>query len=480
MVTSRSQIADTGPITAPQPVPSTSNRPTATPTTPPQSVKSKLTGPTQAPPALGTIIASLFDNPPIILEQMPTTSENSQKSPQHTSANPETQSVQPSSILVATLDHASLGPSPYSTAINNVPVQVGPGSIVIGGQTISPATVTAPVIIGGQTFSISPSQVVAPGGIVLTIPISNPPAPTSAPSLFTIGGQKFTQVAPSQLQVSGSTIYIPPKGTTAVVDGKTYTIYPYSIAGSDTTLALPSQATGVPAAVKFTAVTAASLTFDLGPSVAVISGTTYEIGAGVSPTAIVVGGETVTLGSAGVVLPSTTVSPLTTTPPSWSAISADGLILSIQPGQVYISGTEYAIGNRATPTTILVGGETVAIGSEGVVLPSTTIAPPSDIDPTWSAVSVDGLVFSIEPGEVYISGTGYPISSEATPTTFVVGGETVVVGTNGVILPSTTIVAPTDTGFGYTGAGSRACLMGTASTYWGAVLVALMGALMIL
>jgi hypothetical protein len=479
VMTSPSKIPDTGPTTSPRLV---SSAPAGHTTTPP------------APPALGSIIASLFNNPPIPPPQTPppqtpppqtpppqnpTPSEKPPVVPQHTNPIPVTQGVQPGSSLVPTLNNVAPGPSPSSIIINNVPIQVGPGSIVIGGQTISPATVTAPVIIGGQTFTISPSQVVAPGGIVLSIPASNPPAPTNAPGVLTIGGQQFTQVAPSELQISGSTIYIPPQGTTAVVGGKTYTIYPSSIAGSGITLALPFQATGVPPAAQFTAVTAAGLTFDLGPSVAVISGTTYEIGAGASPTAIVVGGETITLGSAGLILPSTTIAPFAAPPPpSWSPISADGLVFSVQPGEVYISGTEYAIGNGATPTAILVGGETVTIGSEGIVLPTTTIAPPSEIYPTWSAVSVEGLVFSIEPGEVYISGTEYAIGSGATPTTFVVGGETVVVGTGGVVLPSTTIAAPTETGFEYTGAGSRSCLM-AASTYWGVLLVALLGSLML-
>lgn len=52
-------------------------------------------------------------------------------------------------------------------------------------------------------------------------------------------------------------------------------------------------------------------------------------------------------------------------------------MVSVEPGEVYISGTEYAVGPDATPTTVVVGGETVIVGFSGDVLPSTTIAAPT-------------------------------------------------------------------------------------------------------
>jgi hypothetical protein len=56
---------------------------------------------------------------------------------------------------------------------------------------------------------------------------------------------------------------------------------------------------------------------------------------------------------------------------------------------VVIDGTTYAIGIGATPTTILVGTETISLGPGGIGLDTTTIAPaPAPAGSTRAADSV--------------------------------------------------------------------------------------------
>ena len=53
-------------------------------------------------------------------------------------------------------------------------------------------------------------------------------------------------------------------------------------------------------------------------------------------------------------------------------------MLSLAPGKVLVSGTEYAVGSSATATeTLLVGGQTLVVGPGGVVMAGTTVAAPT-------------------------------------------------------------------------------------------------------
>ena len=128
-----------------------------------------------------------------------------------------------------------------------------------------------------------------------------------------------------------------------------------------------------------------------------------------------------------------------------SVISANGPTFSINPTEAIISGTTYPIGSEATvPMTAVINGQTVSLGPSGVGLRTTTVPVP---EPTGerqeSIITVDGLTFAVNPTEAIISGTTYPIGSEATsPTTTIINGQTVSLGSNGVGLPTTTVTPP--------------------------------------
>jgi hypothetical protein len=194
-------------------------------------------------------------------------------------------------------------------------------------------------------------------------------------------------------------------------------------------------------------VTAGGLTFSVGASQAIISGTTYAIGNGAGSSKTVrVGSQTVVIGSSGIILPSTTVDPLkiTAAPIAPEVITAAGLTFTIGPTIAIISGSTYIIGPGASSTTVVIGGKTISIGSNGIGLASTTIAP----EPNFSVLTVGGLTFSVDSTEAILKGTTYKIGKGASTETTVVAGETVSIGPSGVGLQSTTIppeTAPTGT-----------------------------------
>ena len=113
-------------------------------------------------------------------------------------------------------------------------------------------------------------------------------------------------------------------------------------------------------------------------------------------------------------------------------------MFTVEPTDVLVSGKTYAIGSGARETAVVIGTETVRFGPAGVELPTTTIAPPR-ITGRAETITADGIVFTVEPTDVLVSGKTYAIGSGARETAVVIGTETVRFGSGGVGLPSTTI-----------------------------------------
>ena len=311
----------------------------------------------------------------------------------------------------------------------------------VGGNNPSPA---------GQ--SPTTTQV---GNIIASV-INNPFTPISSngakvPATTTIDSV-VVQILPSSVVIGGQTLSIPGTSskTTLQVNGQTFTVQNSQIIAPGTTYAITAarnQESPVTAAPS--RVTAGGLTFSVGASQAIISGTTYAIGNGAgSSTTIRIGGTTVVVGSGGVILPSTTVAPVMITAPPLApeVITAAGLTFTVGPSFAIISGSTYTIGPGAKPTTIVVGGKTISVGSNGIGLASTTIAP----EPNYSVITLGGLTFSIDSTEAILRGTTYRIGKGASTETTKVGGKTLSIGPGGVGLQSTTI--PPETGPTATGA----------------------------
>ena len=189
----------------------------------------------------------------------------------------------------------------------------------------------------------------------------------------------------SVVVIGGQTINAGTSGAaqTVVAGGQTFTVSGANIIAPSTTVAL-AKAVYVPSPTP-TPVTIGSLTMSVGASQVVIAGTTYSIGAGSTPTTVVYQGTTLSIGPGGVGIPSqsTTVAPEAN--PLFSTTAVGGLTFSVDASEAIISGTTYVIGAGAKPTTVVIGGQTVSIGSNGVGLASTTLAPYTVIETTATA-----------------------------------------------------------------------------------------------
>ena len=392
----------------------------------------------------------------------------------------ETFTVNPSQLILPDktipLPRNMITPAPSSITAEGVLVSVGSSAVVIGSRTYPLQNPTS-IIYNGHSISIGPNGV---GMASTTIALPSIPAFSTVtegaltllvnPSEAVIQGHSYflTQgAAPITTVIEGQSIIIGPDGvsfagTTAVIprpteashltiiDGLTFSVGPTDVVVAGKTYAIgggakPQTATigseiisfgpggiglpGTTVAPTASIFTADGLIFSLEPTDVVIRGTTYGVGAGASPTTITVGGETISIGPEGIGLPGTTVAPAA------SIVTADGLTFSLEPTDVVIRGTTYQIGAGASPTTITVEGETISIGPGGIGLPETTIAPAS-------VITADGLTFSLEPTDVVISGTTYPIGAGASQTTITIGGATVSIGPGGIGLPDTTILPP--------------------------------------
>ncbi len=313
-------------------------------------------------------------------------------------------------------------------------LSVAPSAVVIGGHTdsIKPGMAPITTVINGQTATIG-TEGVALGGT--TIPL---PKPQPGYSIATAGLLTFS-LAHSQAVILGSTysVGLGAAPITKVIDGQSISIGPEGIDVKGTTVELPTL-TDLPAPAM---VTAGGMTFTVGPDNAVVGGSTYEIGPGASSTNIIIGNETIGFGNNGIVLPSTTIMPEptrkaittdgqqilvgmtdavlsgTTYPIASGAISqtaiigtetvtfctagvvfpsttimpeqtptpvsADGVTLGADATEAVINGSTYAVGSGASEATIVSGFETIKVGSNGIELASTTIRP-------WTNLGISG------------------------------------------------------------------------------------------
>lgn len=200
------------------------------------------------------------------------------------------------------------------TLVNGVPVQIDSSSVYIGGSYVALPTgsSTTVVTVNGQTFTVAPNAVVGSSTTleierVESISYSPVQAATLQASTITQGDVVVT-IKPDAAVVDGTTysIGLNAEATTIVVNGETITLNSNGVVFASTTYR-PAIIT----AAAYVVTTIGDLTFSIDSSEAIISGTTYRIGAGALNTIVttVIDGTTVLFGPSGIILPSTTIAP---------------------------------------------------------------------------------------------------------------------------------------------------------------------------
>ena len=373
------------------------------------------------------------------------------------------------------IDHTiSVDASQFMARSTTIPLIAGSGIVTYNGQilTIKPSKVIGPsttialtaedgsaasptaITTGGLTFSIGPSAAVVGSSTYSFIPGKAPatiethgevvlvgsngvqfknvhiPIPTMTPSFSAITqGDLSFSIAPSKVVIGGRTdiIHSDMIPITTVVDGHTVSIGPKGVGLAGTTIPLPAPKPS------FSMATRGDITLSVAPSQVVVKDKTYSVASNKAPITTAIDGQRLTIGPKGIHFEGSTVNlPVIQSP---MKVTAAGVALSVGVTDAVISGTTYAIGSGAPFQTVVLGSQTIRIGSAGVEFPSTTIAP----EQTPIAVTAGGLTFSIDSTEAVVNGTTYEIGSGAAAKTIVKGSTTIRLGRDGVELPSTTI-----------------------------------------
>lgn len=373
------------------------------------------------------------------------------------------------------IDHTlSVDASNFMARLTTVPLSSGFGIVTYNGQvlTIKPSKIIGPsttvalvapdesaasptaVTTGGLTFSIGPLAAVVGSTTYSFVPGKSPatimthdeavlvgsngvqfgninvPIPTNTPSFSAITqGDLAFSIAPSEVVVGGhtETIHSDMIPITTVVHGHTMSIGPEGVGLPSTTIPLPTPKPS------FSLATEGDVTFSVAHSEVVVKGKTFSVASNMAPVTTVIDGQNMTIGPKGIHIKGATINlPAIQTPIS---VTAAGLTFLVGATDAVVDGTRYAIGSGALLQTVVVGSQSMEIGSAGVILPSTTIAP----EQTPVAVTAGGLTFSMDSTEAIINGTTYSIGIGASAKTLVRGSMTMVLGTDGVALPSTTI-----------------------------------------
>ena len=345
----------------------------------------------------------------------------------------------------------TISPSEITSPDRDIPLPSanGPKSFVYDGHTLS--VDNSQLYVGASKIPLGPSGSVEYEGRKLIVETSEVVGPSTtiplaaSPSYTVVQEDGVTfSIAPSDVVIGGLHVQNLPAGMapiTTVVDGKTVNVGANGVAFASTTIPFPT------AKPSFSLASEGGLTFSLDPSEAVIKGKTYPIAASGSTTTTVIDGQTIGIGPSGIHVAGTTVPiPSITDMPSQKAGAVHGISFSVGASDAVIGGSRFDIGDGAKPRTLIIGSETVKVGSEGVIFPAETpgmgvVLPATTIPPaqTPSPVKAGGINLLADSTEAVINGTSYPIGPGAPATTIRFDNETIRLGTGGIILPSMTV-----------------------------------------
>ncbi|KAI0525763.1 hypothetical protein F5B22DRAFT_641914 [Xylaria bambusicola] len=261
------------------------------------------------------------------------------------------------------------------TTTSPITVTVKPSVVVIDDQTFTddPAKPTSTVVVDHNTFTIDPTRIVGAGATV-TRPSISPRASSPQPTKITTIGDIPVDVEGSTVIIDQTTFTIGPKPTTVVIKGQTVTLRPGAII-------FPSQTLVIPTVQDTTQVVfGAELITAIGSDRAVIEGRTITYRPGSTTVTEEIDGDTILIGPSGIILHGETYGGGKAASTEVEFAAAGGVTISqIGPTVVVVQGVTYTLSPLSpgqTATTIILGDETITIGSEGVAIETWTLKPP--------------------------------------------------------------------------------------------------------
>ncbi|KPM42426.1 hypothetical protein AK830_g4133 [Neonectria ditissima] len=288
-----------------------------------------------------------------------------------TKDNPRTQDNPQTQNNAITLD------SPQSTEQKpqtTFTVTARGGQVIINDQTFSSLKPdqTTTVTVGQGTFTINPTEVIGEGATVKKPQPVGTAVTVLTPTTGSAGGL-FVTVSGSEAVVDGTKMEIPPLATTTMVNGETVSVGPGKVVVDNETVkfrAVGGHQTDV-------VVTGGEMVTAIGQSIYVFHSTTLTYGPGIPGTSEVVDDDTITIGPSGITVDGTTMGGTSAEPTDTTyEIVGGATITKLSPSFVVIDGTTFTVGPKATKTTKTIGGETITIRSDGVVISTMTLSYP--------------------------------------------------------------------------------------------------------
>lgn len=205
--------------------------------------------------------------------------------------------INPSSVIGAGETVRRPVPVPVRTTLGGLPVTESGGNVIIDGQTLTKPPAPSSTIVDGKAVVINPSGVVVGDQ---SLDFAKPTA------MVVTGGEVLTAIGSNILVLHSTTITYGPGSPEqiTVINGDTVSVEPTGIVVHGHTLGGPSaKATDT----RYEIVGGATIG-KIPPSMVVINGATYAVGPGTGESTISAGNEMITLGPAGVVMASMTLS----------------------------------------------------------------------------------------------------------------------------------------------------------------------------
>ena len=263
------------------------------------------------------------------------------------------------------------------------------GYLYVGSSVIAVPTLAAPSYASTSVVNGLSVSVVGPR----PADVNPPPTP-----VLTIGHSHVTVTPNQQIVVAGQTLIAGGKAQT--IFGTRISLAPSASAiviGSSTSLLTSPSQTAAIILTLGSSTYAATLSSNLAigsqilspGAVITVGGTPISLDAQGTDIAIGTGAgaQDISLGALimGAFGPSPYGPAISATPtlssnqaaPPFTSLTIDNITLSLNPTQAFINNTPYPIGSGASPTTVVVGHETLSVGFGGVGFPSTTVAAPS-------------------------------------------------------------------------------------------------------
>ncbi|KAK8079793.1 hypothetical protein PG997_007611 [Apiospora hydei] len=292
-----------------------------------------------------------------------------------------TSTPRPPQPVVTPQPNASPKPSEVTVVIQTT-------QVVINGQVFkdNPESKSTTAVVGTDTFTINPTQVVGHGSTI-TRPFVNGVFVPS-PSTTIVDGRRSS----SNSHRWGKEITIGPGG-----------------------IFFPSQVLPVVAEVgpPHMEVIGGTLITAIGQSVFVVGGTSLTYGPNLSPITTSIGKDTVTIGPAGVVVGGSTLGGVAANATATTyKIVGGATVTEMGTTAVVIDGVTYNVGAGATlTTTTVIAGQTLTISPQGVAVSTNTYAQPYAMTTVLSPGSAPSAGLSsptaaADPGSFSGSGLG--------------------------------------------------------------------------